>query len=267
MKDSPAIVLEAESPELEQLAYEATAALEAASVGGNTYLARLREAGRLLSKAKEQCKHGNWLPWLKKHNISRTSAFRSIKAFSNVPAVEHLDDAIEVIAKKGEEQEKPLPDQNLVYCGRNCRVGLGPAKCKACEKERAKAAKKAREEALKRKSLLTPEQIKAQKLAEILDRGKRQIELAKSAINLSKRIRQIERWDIYRAKSGDREETFAEALYKAWKQLALNAPSVACGLCKGDVEPNPDSEPCTDCGGRGVLTAAEAQAIKERLDF
>lgn len=266
----PAITREADDPEMEQWAYEATAALEAASVGGIAYLARMKDAGEFLSKAKKKCKHGNWIQWLNRHNINRVTAFRAIKAYSKCFTVKHLEDAVEEIAEKGQEEEitaPPLPDQSKVYCSRNCRVGLGPSKCKACKKARAEEARKAAEEAKAKQEAMTPEQRKALRLKDILDRGLAHQRLAERLVSFSKRIREVERWEIYRKVSGDHSETYAEALLKASKIIASTAPTKACDLCKGEIDPNPDSEPCTDCGGKGVLTAAEVQAIKERLDF
>lgn len=266
----PAITNEAEDPEMEQWAYEATAALEAASVGGTAYLARMKDAGELLCKAKKKCKHGKWIPWLIRHNINRMTAFRAIKAFVKCNTMLHLTDALEEISEKGEEQEisgPPLPDQAKEYCSRNCRLGLGPAKCKECKKSRAEAANEAAEEAAKNQPVLSPEQIKALKLKSILDGGATHKRLAERLVSFSKKIREIERSDIYRKASGDHAETFAEFLLKASKQIVSTAPIKACVKCDGNIEPNPDSEPCEDCKGKGVLTAAEAEEIAGRLDF
>jgi hypothetical protein len=60
-----AIVREAES--LEHLAQQINASHEAGLTATRQGLARFRDAGEALLKAKARCKHGEWLPWLEKN--------------------------------------------------------------------------------------------------------------------------------------------------------------------------------------------------------
>ncbi len=262
----PAIVIEAETPEMEQWAYEVNSALDAANAEGSSYLSRMKEAGELLTKAKKQCKAGSWIAWLNKHSINRMTAYRAIKAFSKCNTLLHLSDALPDLAEEKEETEiASAPDPNLVYCSRNCRVGIGPSNCKECKKKRAKESAPASPAQAPSNGSPPPEPVSG--IQKILDQAILHQKLAKRVISLSKEIRAIERGEVYRRATGDRTEPLAEFLLSASKKLVSTAPVKICEACHGNFEPNPDSEPCGDCGGKGVLTAAEVQALAERLNF
>lgn len=284
----PAITSEAEDPEMEQWGYEATSALEAASVAGTSYLARQKEAGEALFKARKKCKAGKWISWLARRNIERTKAFRAIKAYLRCCTVQHLDDAIGELAESGQEQEK-LPEgessePGKQFCGRNCRVGIGPSNCKACAKLNQPgrpapapsrsagvpaAATTAPQIATAPATLTAPAPpaapiVPSVKLEEILGEAETYQKLSKSARILSKKIRKVERSAFYRKATGVRSEPMAESILGISIKLDRTSPKEPCPACGGAVCASEDSEPCKGCGAKGVLTAAEAERLQKK---
>lgn len=141
---------QAEDPEMEQWAYEATAALEAAHKATTTTLERYKEAGEALIKAKKKCGHGKWLPYLKRHALDRSQTSRAMRINSNwskCGTVTHLKEALALLAKDEEESEKAKPVEKAPLCKR-CQ-NVGPTKdCKACEEAEIewKSKKKGRQD-------------------------------------------------------------------------------------------------------------------------
>lgn len=135
----PAISKQAEDAEMQQLAYEAAAAIEAADKATKNTLERYKEAGEALAKAKKKCGHGKWLPWLKTHGIDLWKAARAIRVSSNwakLGTAPNLKEALKTLADPGEETEKAKPVEVAPLC-RRCQ-NVGPAKdCKACEEAEA----------------------------------------------------------------------------------------------------------------------------------
>ena len=136
--DPPAIVRSA-TVEMDQLAFEATSALEAAAKSTRDTMQRYREAGEALTKMKVKCKHGQWLPLLERHKIGRRTAQRALRVSRNwtkCDTVTHLADVYKMLSKKGEEEEIAAPpEEPLIFC-RECRLN-GPKKnCKKCKELR-----------------------------------------------------------------------------------------------------------------------------------
>lgn len=141
MKDvsPPVINRPAEDAEMQQLAYEASAAIEAADKATKNTLERYKEAGEALSKAKKKCGHGKWLSWLKGHGIHVKTAGRALRVAANwskLDTVSNLADAFKAMAEAPEETEKAKPVDKAPLCKR-CQ-NVGPTKdCKACEEAAA----------------------------------------------------------------------------------------------------------------------------------
>lgn len=92
----------------------------------NKGVAHARAAGELLLKAKAQCKHGEWLPWLTKHcpDIGIRQCQKYLRLAKRLPANatsdshSSIDEALEalsdsgneVIRRQAEKWEKDFPD-------------------------------------------------------------------------------------------------------------------------------------------------------------
>lgn len=130
---NPPAIVKSHDAEMEQLAFEATSALEAGAKAARTTLERYREAGAALIKAKDRCKHGCWLAWLKKANISPRTAQKAIRVSENWAKCAlgaHLNEALSILAAPGEEKEKE-EGPVVMLCERCQRVGK-QVNCKAC---------------------------------------------------------------------------------------------------------------------------------------
>lgn len=267
----PAITREAEDPELEQLAYEITSDLAAASVAGVSYLARKRDAGEKLVKARKRIKHGNWIAWLNRHNIKRTTAFMAIKTYSKCSGSEHLDDVLGEIAESGEEQEKlpegesPPPEPTGPVHSKKCRLWGDSKDCEACKAQ--KQTTKSRSSGglttrsggsgrgrFHRSNAPAPKPPREPiTLEQVFEHGQACLSQARRLKAASKKVRTIERGDIYRTATGVRNERIAESLLSAAMSLMKIAFPVACLACKGNVNANRNSDPCKGCGGNGYL--------------
>jgi hypothetical protein len=133
---SPPAIEAVSQTTLEQIAFEAKSAFEAAKRSGMNTVERYKDAGEALTKAKAAVKHGEWLKWLAVNKISRTTAFAAMAIaanWSNVRPAEHLKDALKQITDSvAEEQEKTLPGTPVtapaLYC-RHCRINGADKKC------------------------------------------------------------------------------------------------------------------------------------------
>ncbi len=268
----PVINRQAEDPEMQQWAFEALAALEAGKVAGRMCLERHKEAGEALIKAKRKCGYGKWLSWLRTNKIDRFDAARSMRA-AKCAELHIWKNGVKVLTDDGEEQEKLDPSVQVQkqFCSRDCRLGVGPAKCKACAKlnkvvwtdEEPPPPKTDVPDAPAAKPV-----VPSPKLGKILAQAEVYGKLAKRTRQLSKRIRQVERSDIYRMITGSKAEKLADALLNVSTVLVKAEPKEPCPDCGGaSVNASEDSVPCKGCNGKGVLTLAQVEARKERLNF
>ncbi len=123
--DPPAIVAES-TAEMDQLAWEAKAAIEKAEQEIGKSIACYSSAGNALHQARAKCKRGQWLPWLDKQGIPRTSAYRAIKIWENreiCHSAANLREALRFMADAKEEAEAVQQDTSkLVANGLLCKA-------------------------------------------------------------------------------------------------------------------------------------------------
>jgi hypothetical protein len=127
--------IHAEDPEMQQWAFEASSAIEAADKATKNTLERYREAGEALAKAKKKGGHGKWMAWLKRHGIAPRTAGRAIKIASmwtKLANLANLTEAFKVMADAPEETEKAKPVEIAPLCKRCQNVGP-TTNCKGCE--------------------------------------------------------------------------------------------------------------------------------------
>lgn len=60
--------------DLEELLYDVAACVQRYRHGQLAALEAAIEAGQLLAIARERCRHGDWIPWLEKVGLQRTTA-------------------------------------------------------------------------------------------------------------------------------------------------------------------------------------------------
>jgi hypothetical protein len=283
----PNITRESEDPEMEQWAYVATSALEAGHKAAITTQSRYQEAGEALIKAKAKCGHGNWLSWLKRYKISRTSALRAMRIASKCATVAHLDEAVEVLSSPEEESEKVKPADEPAdkppLCKRCRNVGT-VQDCKACEeaaeawrrsRRGTKDGRKANEQADPQEKAsddeetgtqVSPEDEYPPRLRPLFEKQqvfKKLSAYYKAGIPLAKALEQSEAYAL--AHNGQPRKENSAFLQEAAEELDAITPECVCPICKG-VEASPDNDDgedsCKKCRGKGYLTVEEVEEAK-----
>lgn len=233
--------------------------------------------GEELNSIKEQCavEHKEFGSALEKIGISERPAQRWMK-FANNKRLLESHTRLEVGSVTFEEAEEiirsaesPTTSVDKKYCSRDCRVGNGPAKCKACAKLNGPPSqavpKVERPPSAKPRAMKVDGVWKSQRpprkpitLEDVFELGTKCLKSFRIIKSQSKKIRGVERDGIYRNGTKTRSEQMAESLLQVANALLASAFPTACVACKGAVNTNEDSEPCPGCNGKGWLTHAEA---------
>lgn len=118
MKPTSTIVVTAQN-ELAALASEANSEHAAGEAAIKSGMEHFRAAGRALFKAKERCKHGEWIPWLKanvKFSARTAQNYMSIATSWNVVKdLDSLRDALDVIRRESEDSTVPKNETRCVF--------------------------------------------------------------------------------------------------------------------------------------------------------
>lgn len=248
----PSIQKESEDPQMQQWAYEATSAIDAGKIAGQTCLERYREAGLALTKAKAKCTFGKWLTWLKSNGISKSSAYRALQA-AKLPSSGNFDEEAKVFGEVGEEEEKPFETvDGIKFCSRDCRLQQGKKGCKKC----AKLNKKPHEP-----KAPPPPYDGPKRLATVFEEVDLYTKAFRSARNLRKHLQSIERGVSYRATTrGMKAEHLSDKVVNIQSIVKNRPPAKPCPSC--DLSPSSgETAWCDTCKGKGYLTVSEVELL------
>ena len=89
--------------------------------------------GKILCKAKSECKHGQWIPWLKARNIAQSTAKRYMALFNGYPQIAQIgrfgsmDEALKALAPpKPEPKQIEQPEPTRTDLGEVASVKIDP---------------------------------------------------------------------------------------------------------------------------------------------
>lgn len=257
---------------------EAKLLYQAISKGERDNLHNAYKLGGVLCKLKTKTPFGQWIPRLKELGISRTSAYEYIQlskcSEANISSCKSMAEAMLQNSISRNEESEDFPASSLegelapLSSGpkhsKKCRLWKDSSDCEACEaqqqptKPRSSGGSVTRSSSsgrgrFNRNSPPPPKPREPITLEQVFEHGQACLSQAKRAKIMSKKVRAIERGDIYRTATGVRSERIAESLLGAAQSLMKVAFPIACLTCKGDVNANRNSDPCEGCGGKGYL--------------
>ena len=215
--------------------------------------------GRELNAIKEQCMFQgvDWLPELAKIGVPHSTATNYMNVDKNKPLIEsHISkfgndppgwsEIIEFMKK--DEKSKPR------LCGaRECRHKGWPNDCKKCNRMNKHLLPK------------PPKPVYPEDVQPVFEWVGEYVAIAKASKRLSKRTRKLEASLPFKASTkGRKPDYLSDKLLNVSRTAESLTPDEPCHDCDGNIFPNPDSEPCETCGGKGFLTAFDKrQGAKE----